>query len=208
MNNIELITSHGNLKDGEVITFTENVIDRLSDNALFSIPKERLDLFRSTLTDYQLKLAKSKDGSKLDTLQKNDSKMVLTSLLDGLAVDLCVQAKGDRTKLATTGFTLIKEPEKRKQPSKPTKFTVENGINEGELIFSVAACKETNMYLFYYTPAPAIQPDPTSWKVTVATTHKLKITGFTHGVEYECRCAYQGSDKTLVFSDTVRKLAQ
>ncbi len=207
MNNIELITNHGNLKDNDVIPFTENVIDRLSDNALFGVSKERLDLFRSSLSDYQFKLAKSKNGSKLDTLHKNNSKGVLTSLLDGLAVDLCIHVKGDRDKLATTGFTLVKEPEKRKQPSKPTKFTVEYGINEGELIFSVEASKETNMYLFYYTPAPAIQPDPTSWKVAVATTHKLKITGFTHGVEYECRCAYQGSDKTLVFSDTITKLA-
>jgi len=208
MNKIELIISYSTLKDNDVIPFTENVLQSLDGNTLFTITKERLDLVRAGLTGYQLKLAKSKDGSKLDTMQKNESKVALTSLLDDLALDLCVQANGDRAKLATTGFTLVKEPEKGKQPSKPTSFKVEYGTNEGELIFSVDACKEARVYVFYFTPAPAMQSDATTWRSVASTTRKQNIAGFTHGVEYECRCAYQGTDQKLVFSDIIRILAR
>ena len=208
MKKIELIISHGTLKDNDVIPFTENVLQSLTGNSLFTLTNERLDAVRARLTDYQSKLGKSKDGSKLDTVQKNESKIELTSLLDDLALDLCVQANGDRAKLATTGFTLTKDPERGKQPDKPTDFKVEYGKNDGELIFSVAACKEARVYVFYFIPAPAAQADPILWRSVASTTRKVTITGFNRGVEYDCRCAYQGSDQKPVFSDTLRILAR
>jgi hypothetical protein len=208
MKKIELIISHGTLKDNDVIPFTENVLQSLTGNSLFTLTNERLDAVRARLTDYQSKLGKSKDGSKLDTVQKNESKNELTSLLDDLALDLCVQANGDRAKLATTGFTLTKDPERGKQPDKPSDFKVEYGKNDGELIFSVAACKEARVYVFYFIPAPAAQADPASWRSVASTTRKVTITGFNRGVEYDCRCAYQGSDQKPVFSDTLRILAR
>ena len=208
MKKIELIISHGSLKDNDVIPFTENVLQNLKGNALFTLTTERLDTVRAKLTDYQIKLGKSKDGSKLDTIQKNESKAELTSLLDDLALDLCIQANGDRAKLATTGFTLIKDPERGKQPDRPTDFKVEYGKNDGELIFSVAACKEARVYVFYFSSAAAAQADPASWQSVVSTTRKVTITGFTRGVEYYCRCAYQGSDQKPVFSETLRIIAR
>ena len=207
MSSLELSISHGRMKDDELIPFSENILICLSGNAQFTVAKERLDLIRTRLTDYQQKLGTSKGGSKLDTIKKNDSKTVLSTLLDDLAVDLCVQAKGDRTKLVSTGFQLVKEPERHKQPTKPTSFKVNNGVNSGELIFTVAPCSMAHVYVFYYTTAPAAQSDPTTWKYTISTKHRLVIPGFSHGAEYECCCAYQGTDGKMIFSDVVKAMA-
>jgi hypothetical protein len=209
MNKIELIISYGNLKDNDVIPFTEKVLQNLTGNTLFTVTKERIDTVRTHLTDYQTKLGRNKDGSKQDTLNKNESKVVLISLLDDLALDLCVQANGDRTKLATTGFTLVKDVDKKaKQPTKPVSFKVEHGTNPGELLFSVAPNKDARIYIFYFTAAPATQADPTLWRSVASTNRKMLVNGFTHGVEYDCRCAYQGSDQKPIFGDAIRILAQ
>ncbi|WP_320051538.1 hypothetical protein [uncultured Acetobacteroides sp.] len=208
MNKIELVISHSTVKDNDLIPFTENVLQNLTGNSLFTLTKERIDGVRTCLVDYQAKLARSKDGSKQDTLLKNASKGILTSLLDDLALDLCIQASGDRDKLATSGFKLVKEPERKsKQPSRPVGFKVEHGTCEGELIFSVAASKDVSVYIFYFTPSPAQHSDATMWRSAVSTTRKITVTGFTHGIEYECRCAYQGSDHKPIFGDTIRILA-
>jgi hypothetical protein len=208
MSSIELIINHSSLRDNEVVPFGENLLQKLDKNTLFVVAPERIALIRSNLTNYQIKLANCKDGNKLDTLQKNEAKNTLTTLYDDLALDLNVQAKGDREKLLTTGFTLVKETVKNKMPPKPVGFKVENGINDGDLIFSVPTNKDARMYVFFFTPAPAAIADTTRWSSVSSTSHKQQISGFTHGVEYECRCAYQGPDRILVFSDTIKYLAR
>lgn len=208
MKRIELIISHGSLRDNDIATFALGVLHCLTGNTLFNIATERLDKLRTQVSDYQIKLAKSKDGSKLDTIHKNGSKAILVSTLDELALDLCVEANGDRTKLASTGFMLTKEHEKSKPLEKPTNFKVDYGNNTGELIFSVGACKEARFYVFYYIPVSVAQTDPTAWRSVASTTRKLTINGFIHGQEYDCRCSYQGSDQKHAFSNTLRILAR
>ncbi|WP_047451385.1 hypothetical protein [Alistipes sp. ZOR0009] len=53
-----------------------------------------------------------------------------------------------------------------------------------------------------------MQADSTLWKSEISTTRKVTITGVNRGAEYDCRCAYQGSDQKPVFSETLRILAR
>jgi hypothetical protein len=208
MNKIGLIISYTYLKDNDIASFTGNVLQQLTGNTLFEVAAERLEAVRMVKDDYQTKLVKSINGSKLDIMQKNEAKSVLVAQLGGLALDLSVQAKGNREKLATTGFVLVKEPEKGKEPSKPINFKVEYGINDGELIFSVQANKKARMYVFYYTPAPIAAMDTTTWTSIASTSRKQQITGVKRGTEYACRCAYMSADRKPIFSDILMVIAR
>lgn len=64
MKKIELIISHGSLKDNDVIPFTENVLQNLKGNALFTLTTERLDTVRaSSLPGLPNCLGKSTDSA-------------------------------------------------------------------------------------------------------------------------------------------------
>lgn len=208
MNKIGLIFSYSYLKDNDVGPFTENVLQRLTGNSLFEVTMERLATLKASKENYQVMLAKSMNGSKLDVMQKNEAKGTLIAQLDDIAFDLSVQAKGDREKLATTGFILVKEPEKGKEPPKPTNFKVEYGVNDGELIFSVQANKDARMYVFYYTPAPVTSMDAATWTSVASTSHKQQVAGFKRGLEYACRCAYMSADRKAIFSDVLMVIAR
>ncbi len=205
---IQLVTSHSHLKDGELGPFTGNVIYKLTNNPAVTVTAEKLAKIKLFKDDYETKHAASIDGSKSDVIKKNDAKSVLIEALNEFAIELCMLTKGDREKLATTGFILVKEADTGKEPPKPTSFKVEYGVNEGTLIFSVKPHTDARMYVFLYTPAEAASADLTSWKQVSSTSSKQEIAGFKHGVDYLCRCAYMGAKSKLIYSDAITFLAR
>lgn len=205
---LELVTSHSDLKDGEIGPFTGNVILQLSGNGFFTIPAERIERIKIRKDDYEIKQIASIDGTKADVLKKNEAKAALVAELNEMAIELCVMAKGDREKLATTGFILVKETEKGKEPPKPTNFKVEYGVNEGSLIFSVKAHTDARFYVFLFTPANSAPADMAAWAQVSSTSSKKEIIGFKHGVDYLCRCAYTGPKGKLIYGDAISVLAR
>jgi hypothetical protein len=205
---LELVTSHAGLKDTEIGPFTGNVLLQLTDNKSVIISPERTAKLRLLKEDYEAKHIISIEGSKADVLKKNEAKAALIEDLNELAVEVCVIAKGDREKLATTGFVLVKETEKGKEPPKPTNFKVEYGVNEGSLIFSVKPHSDARFYIFLFTPIDSVSSDLTAWSQISSTSSKKEITGFKHGVDYQCRCAYMGPKGKLIYSDALSVLAR
>jgi hypothetical protein len=205
---LELVTSHSYLKDGEIGPFTGNVILQLTGNSIFTIPEERLTRIKTCKDDYETKQIASIDGTKADVLKKNEAKSTLIKELNEMAIELCVMAKGDREKLASTGFTLVKETEKGKEPPKPSNFKVEYSVNEGSLIFSVKSHADARVYVFLFTAADSVLSDLSAWSQVSSTSSKKEITGFKHGVDYLCRCAYMGPKGKLIYSDAISILAR
>jgi len=208
MATIELVTSHSHLKDGEIGPFTGNIILQLTGNDIFSIPSERIEKIKIRKDDYETKQIASIDGTKADVLKKNEAKAALVAELNDMAIELCVMAKGDREKLASTGFTLVKETEKGKEPPKPSNFKVEYGVNEGSLIFSVKSHADARFYIFLFTPITSAPSDIATWSQVSSTSSKKEITGFKHGVDYLCRSANMGPKGKLIYSDTLTVLAR
>lgn len=208
MPTIELVTSHSHLKDGEIGPFAGNIILQLTDNSMFTLPAERIERIKIRKNDYETKQIASIDGTKADVLKKNEAKAALVTELNEMAIELCVMVKGDREKLATTGFTLVKETEKGKEPPKPSNFKVEYGVNEGSLIFSVKPHTDARFYIFLFTPASSTSSDIATWSQVSSTSSKKEITGFKHGIDYLCRCAYMGPKGKLIYSDTLTILAR
>lgn len=206
MSAIQIVTNYKQVPDSSMILLVEGIVQRLTGNPYFNIPPERLGKFNTLKEDFQVNLGKSQGGSKVDTLNKNRSKLDLALFMEDLALDLNIQVKGDREKLATTGFTLVKEPERHKQPGKPTGFAISYGVSSGEVVLSVDSCSDSKFYLFCYTIDPPAEAHPSNWKSVASTSRKVLVEGLTRGAEYQFCCAYQGTDGKPIYCDPVKVL--
>jgi hypothetical protein len=204
---LQLVTSHSHLKDGEIGPFTGNVIYNLTNNPVVTVAPEKLAKIKLFKEDFEAKHVVSMNGLKADVISKNEAKLVLVEGLNEFAIELCMLTKGDREKLAKTGFILVKEADTGKEPPKPTNFKVVNGVNDGSLLFSVKSHSDARMYVFLYTLAEAASADLTTWHQVSSTSSKKEIDGFKHGVDYLCRCAYMGTKGKLIYSDAITVLA-
>lgn len=205
---LELVTFHGHMKDGEIGPFTGNVLFRLTDNADVPVASERLARLTLFKEQYEANYLECFAGGHAAVLRKKDAKALLVSELDELAIELCITARGDRCKLASTGFMLVKKPVRGRELPKPTNFKVAYGVNEGSLIFSVKPNSSASAYVFLYTPSQSASTDLTTWTQVSATSSKIEITGFKHAVDYLCRCAYMGTKGKIAYSDAITFLAR
>jgi len=204
----ELVTFHGHMKDGEIGPFTGNVIFRLTDNADVPVASERLARLALLKEQYDAKYLECFAGDHAAVLRKKNAKALLVLELDELAIELCMAAKGDRVKLASTGFMLVRKPIRGRELPKPTNFKVSCGVNDGSLIFSVKSNPSATAYVFLYTPSESASTDFATWSQVCSSSSKLEVTGFKHAVDYLCRCAYLGTKGRITYSDAITILAR
>lgn len=202
-----VLTDYGRLSDDRIAPFSKGVKDSLTGNKYFNITPEMVTHFDVVIDDYSTKLSKAKIGTSQDVAAKNVAKEVLRDVLQEIAKLVNVQADGDVEKLQSSGFTLAKERSKKGVLPKPNNFKVKSGVNSGDLLCVVDACEDARVYNFY----SAVVPTPANlieWRLTPSTTRKKNISGFTPGKQYELKCAYLGTEETLVFSDPITIFVQ
>lgn len=202
-----VLTDSRRLSDDKIAPYAQGVKTSLEGNVYFNLPPELVTHFSNSITDYILKLSKSKIGTSMDVAAKNIAKEVLEDDLQKVAKAVNTQADGDIEKLKSSGLTLAKERAKKGILAKPTNFKVSSGTNSGDFSCTVDACPDIKVYNFYSSAVPT-PANLTEWRLTPSTTRKKNITGYTPGKQYEFKCAYLGTDETLVFSDSIVIFAQ
>lgn len=133
---------------------------------------------------------------------KNVAKQALVDQMRVIALEINRQAAGDIIKLTSSGFTLAKEPTPKGVLPKPTGFKVERGDNSGDILFLVDANSDADRYNFYSAAVPAPE-NINEWRLVSSSTRKKNVSGFTPGKQYAFKCAYQATEDTLVYSDTI-----
>jgi hypothetical protein len=197
-----VIIDYSKEPDKELDNFSQSVYNALNPNTNFTWPATTMPALLTGITTYRTKLETAQNGTTKDTLAKNIAKQALADLLRGVAMEVNRQANSDLTKLSSSGLRLVQERKPVGVLPKPTDFAVDRGINNGDLLCTVKSHPDADRYNFYTaeTPAPA---DINAWRLTSSSTRKVNISGFTSGKQYTVKCAYQGTDPTLVFSDPV-----
>jgi hypothetical protein len=193
--------------DLELDVFAQNVYTALNPNPNFTWGETVMRNFQSNITAYRTALEKAQNGTPAETARKNAARKVLVVDLKNIALEVNIQANGDLLKLQSSGLRLAKTRSKVGILPKPTGFTVRSGGNSGDLLCIVDTHPNALSYNFYSAPAPS-PASINDWRLTPSTTHKKNIAGFTPGKQYELKCAYQGSEETLVYSDPVLIYAQ
>lgn len=203
----KVIIDYSKDTDFELDVFAQNVYTALNPNPNFTWGETVMPKFQTDITAYRAALEKAQNGTPADTAAKNAARKTLLETLKKIAIEVNLQADYDVLKLQSSGLRLTKGKSKVGVLPKPTGFVVRSGDNSGDLLCDVDAHPNVLVYNFYSAPAPA-PAGIAEWRLTPSSTHKKNISGFTPGKQYELKCAYQGSETTLVFSDSVFIYAQ
>lgn len=198
----KVIIDYNRETDDGLLVLSSSVYAALQGNTNFTWKVGELEAFQQDITDYNGLLDRVVMGSSADVIKKNLGRAKLLGTMRNLANEVNFQAKGDVVKLQSSGFRLVKTRSKVGVLPKPTGFEVSNGDNSGSIICSVDANQHAKVYLYYIAMVPA----PASidlFKQISSPTRKTTIKDLIPGKQYEIKCAYQGSEIELIYSDSL-----
>jgi len=197
-----VITDYSREADNDLANFAKGACLSLGQNSNFTWGENVISQLQTATNAFQATLERLPNGTPADTIAKNGARAMLLEKLRTIGLEINLQANNDLLKLQSSGFRLAKERSKVGVLPKPTGFTVKSGDNSGDLLCNVDANPNASTYNFYSAPVPA-PANIIDWRLTPSTNRKKNISGFIPGKQYELKCAYQGSEETLIYSDSV-----
>ena len=203
----KVIIDYKDVLEGELDNQGQAIFNSLTNNPNFTWANNELVTLQTLVTAYGVAYEASRNGTKANTVAKDDARKALLAQMRLMALQVNLQANGDRLKLESSGFTLVKESTKVGVLPKPTGFKVKSGSNSGDFAVEVDANSSANVYLFYFMIAPG-SANINDWRLIASNKRKINVSGFSPGKQYECKCAYKGSEETVVLSDGITIYAQ
>jgi hypothetical protein len=173
----------------------------MTDNPHFPTPSPVLTAITSANDNYILCLNKMENGTREDTVLKNDSRKIVENLLK-METDYVQQvSNGDEAIILSSGFDVAKKPTLVGPLAKATGLIIKVGDNKGTVVANCNIVANADFYEFEYTEAP-VAPN-CIWIVKTSTKHKVLIEGLTSGKQYVFRVAGAGSDSSRNWSDEI-----
>jgi hypothetical protein len=203
----KVIIDYSKESDDRLSVLSESIYSCLNPNTNFTWETMVMPLFRGHIDEYRSCLEKVPAGTSADVIKKNMARKVLLIDFHDIGTEVNYQAAGDLVKLQSSGFLLAKIPSKVGLLPKPTGFEVTSGDNSGDFLCNVKAYSKAKMYLFISAPVPS-PANFIDWRQSSSSAHKTNIQGFVPGKQYELKCAYLGTEKELVYSDSIFIYAQ
>jgi hypothetical protein len=173
----------------------------MTDNTNFATPDPALANITAANNALIAAMAKVQNGSKEDTVIKNNCRSALETLLKSETDYVQRISNGDEAIILSSGFDVNKKPGTVGQLAKPANLVMKPGENRGTLWLSCDVVPNSSFYEFAYTEAPVTANS--IWIQKTTTKHKLLIEGLVSGKQYTSRVAGAGSDPSRVWSDDV-----
>ena len=187
--------------DLEVGNKSDDIIEMMTNNPNFPIPLMELDALMAANTTYQASLINLKNGTKEDTVIKNQNRRVLEKALKNLGLYVQIKSNGDEAIILSSGFDVAGKREPVGKLPKPEGFGVKVGVAKGTVVVYCIAITYANFYEVEYAE---VQADGTrNWIKLTSTKHKLEITGLTSGKQYVFRMAGGGTNPARMWSDEI-----
>lgn len=176
-----------------------HVVEKMTGNPAFPTPETPLAEVTTALGSYNDALAKAENGSKADTVVKNNWRTKIEKLMKDLAGYVQVTSDGDEAVILGSGFDVNKKAATVGPLPKPENFSVKPGINKGTIIANCDAIENAYVYEFQYTETPVTAAS--IWVQKISTKHKVLIEGLVSGKQYSFRVAAVATDPTRNWSD-------
>jgi len=190
--------------DLELIAKGGVIVEHLTDNTHFPSPFPLLPELTEGTAQFNAYYLKAEDGSKEDTLVKNNYRVGYESLLRKIALYCETESDGDEASILSAGFDTRKKPEPVGALDNPTGLIVRYGQNSGEVIIECDPVKNARIYVFQFTQSPVTLNSV--WTKVEDTKRKTSVNGLSRGVEYVFRVAGMNSDPSRNWSEPVSKL--
>lgn len=203
MSVLRVITGFSRLRDEELDTLAQSVIEKMTGNANFATPNPPLAEVTTALTEYQLALAQAQNGGTEKTALKRFKRNKLEALLIALGTYVQTTAKSQDYLIISSGFTPFKTRTPRGLLDKPRDFSVETGPNPGSVVLSVRKVNGADKYLFEHAHAPITET--TQWTVDIRSSRNFTVEGLTSGEQYAFRVTGIGTNPTRVYTDVITR---
>lgn len=203
----QVIIDYSDETDQDLRLISSNVYASLNGNPYFTWPPSKLDTLKDSVDDFDFKLSEARNNDSIKIAKKNDSRVVIVSILHDMAQEVNRQANGDIVKLKSSGFILARSRGSVGPLEAPTNVKVVNGPNPGEISCSVDAHPDAIMYFFYFATVPAPE-NIEDWRLKHTTQHSKTFKGFKSGSLQAVICAYRGTSDELNFSKPINIYVQ
>jgi hypothetical protein len=187
--------------DSEFSVKANTIIEKMTNNPAFPNPVPTIEQVYTAAAAYYNALDDVDDGSKHDTLVKNNCRKDLENKLKQLGSYVQWTSMGDATIITTSGFDLHQRREPVGPLQKVHDLIVKPGVNKGSLTMSWAVVPHAAMYEYEYAELPMV--DGNGWIHKSTSKHKVLIEGLTSGKQYAFRVTGSGADPSRQWSDEV-----
>ena len=178
-----------------------NIADQMTNNPNFPEPLKELDDMDKANTVYRGSLDKIENGTKEDTVIKNQNRLILEKAMRNLALYVQIKSNGDEAMILSSGFDVAGRREPVGKLPKPEGFGVKVGVAKGTVLVYCTAIPYASFYEVEYAELTA--DGVRNWTKLTTTKHKLEITGLTSGKQYVFRMAGAGSNPVRMWSDEI-----
>ncbi|HEX3024969.1 MAG TPA: fibronectin type III domain-containing protein [Chitinophagaceae bacterium] len=201
MLNQKVLIGFSNYKDTDFDQKAQHILQSMTGNANFPTPVPTLSEVQTGITNYSASLAKAVDGSKQDTVLKNQARTALEELLHNLGMYVQLNSKNDPAIMLSSGFDVSKIPTPVGILPKPDGFSVTPSASKGNVDLYVHAIYGAKSYQYEYAETPITSNN--GWHVVTNTATEVTINNLQSGKEYAFRVAGIGADPTRTYSDVI-----
>lgn len=202
----KIIGSFNRGRDGDLVTESGSVIQNMTKNvALFPNPIPSVAEVTQAKERYEVALYNAKNKDTVMVSIKNDERAVLRTLLTRMAEYVTSVAKGDRTILASSGFTLARA-KGEVNTLKPINKLMVNTETPEQAVLRVTRVKGAKAYVYQYTTG-AIGSE-SQWLSKTITEPMCVISGLQPGIKHSFRVIAVGPGDQSVYSPIVSRFIQ
>jgi hypothetical protein len=193
------------LSDADFMEEAKHIESKMNGNTNFPDPTPAMEVVSTAVSNFATALTAAKELGKDNVAGKNKARLDLTVILQDLGRYVMFVAKGDVTKLISSGYRLNKMP----QPvhlEVPGNVSISNGPVPGSMVVKVKAVKGAQAYIHQITDAPPT--DNTVWVSVTTGRSRYVHTSLTRGKQYWLRAGATGSNEQLTYGPDSSQFAQ
>jgi hypothetical protein len=202
----KIVSSFNRGRDGDLVNDSGKVIQDMTKNvALFPNPIPSVAEVIQAKERYEVALYNAKGKDTVMVSIKNDERAVLRALLTRMAEYVTSVAKGDRTILLASGFSLARS-KSEVATLKPIDKLMVNTETPEQAFIRVTRVNGAKAYMHQYTIGAVTSES--QWVSRTITEPYCTITGLQPGVKYAFRVIAIGPGEQSVYSPIVSRFIQ
>jgi hypothetical protein len=202
----KIISSFNRGRDGDLLNDSGKVIQDMTKNAaLFPNPNPSVAELMKVTEEYKVALYNAKGMDTMAVSIKNDLRAVLRSMLTQMAEYVTSVAKGDRTVLLASGFTLARAKGEVTK-LKPIEKLMVNTETPEQAVLRVTRVKGAKAYVYQYTTGAV--GSESQWISKTITEPRCVLSGLQPGVKHSFRVIAIGPGDQAVYSPIVSRFIQ
>jgi hypothetical protein len=202
----KILSSFNYGRDGDLVNDSGKVIQDMTKNvALFPNPIPTVEELIQAKERYEVALYNAKGKDTVMVSIKNKERDALRALLNRMAEYVTSVAKGDRTILLASGFSLARSKGEVKTLKPIEKLTVDTEIPE-QAVLRVTRVKGAKAYVYQYTVGAV--GSESQWVSKTITEPLCVLSGLQPGIKYSFRVIAIGPGDQAVYSPIVSRFIQ